>query len=266
MNSLSKKPLISIVTVVFNDKDWLIRTIESVVSQTYRDIEFIIIDGDSNDGTLDVISHYKNRIAYWVSEPDKGMYDALNKGISVATGDFINFLMAGDTIKDRNSLENAVLLMHDTAATYYSRAIIITDIGVWRYPAYSVHNAKAWVKNNLPNCQSMFFPKEIYKKYNFDLRLCLTSDDDYKIVAMNNSRLRFMDVEFVEFRRDGISSNHKSLALFLQRVKESIIINLKHKRYIRLFLDPLKRLTTFAVHSFFGDKAFLKFIKKIKKL
>ena len=84
-------PLITVVTVVFNDVQHIEETILSVVNQTYPNIEYIIIDGGSTDGTVDIIKKYEERIAYWVSEPDQGIYDAMNKGIQKATGEWINF-------------------------------------------------------------------------------------------------------------------------------------------------------------------------------
>ena len=260
------KVLISIITVVYNDKFNLEKTIKSVICQTHKNIEFIVIDGNSTDGTLDVIHKYEKYISYWISEKDDGLYDAMNKGISQASGDFINFLMAGDTIKERHSLESVSSKMINHSTSYYSRAIILSEIGRWVYPPHGVESEKVWLKNNLPNFQTVFLSKKMYKLNNFDIRLKLTADDDYKLIAIRGGGLDFIDEEFVEFRRDGISSNHKSISLFIQRVRESIIINLKHKRYVRLFLDPVKRLITFAIHFSFGDRIFLKFIKKIKKI
>lgn len=95
---------ISVITVCFNAVDTLERTIESVLGQTYSDIEYIIIDGGSTDGTVDIIYKYAERITYWVSEPDKGIYDAMNKGIKVATGEWTNFMNAGDTFSNQKVL------------------------------------------------------------------------------------------------------------------------------------------------------------------
>ena len=86
---------ISVVTVCYNAVDCIEQTMLSVLDQTYHDIEYIIIDGGSTDGTVDIIKKYADRLAYWISEPDKGIYDAMNKGIAVATGDYINFMNAG---------------------------------------------------------------------------------------------------------------------------------------------------------------------------
>ena len=99
------KSLISIITVVFNDKYGLEETILSVLSQTSENIEYIIIDGGSNDGTVDVIKKYEKSIDKWISEPDNGIYDAMNKGIALASGGFINFMNAGDVYASNNKLK-----------------------------------------------------------------------------------------------------------------------------------------------------------------
>ena len=87
---------ISVITVVFNDKAHIRQTMESFFSQTWEDKEYIVIDGGSTDGTADIINEYSNRLAFWCSEPDGGIYDAMNKGISHAKGEWINFLNSGD--------------------------------------------------------------------------------------------------------------------------------------------------------------------------
>ena len=89
-------PLISIITVVFNGDEYIEQTINSVISQSYDNVEYIIIDGGSTDKTLDIIKKYENQIDYWVSESDRGIYDAMNKGTSLANGEWLNFMNAGD--------------------------------------------------------------------------------------------------------------------------------------------------------------------------
>ena len=90
------KPKLSVITVVFNDVRHIERTLLSVLDQTYDNIEYVIIDGASNDGTLDVIKRYQHRVAKLITEPDKGIYDAMNKGLAAATGDYVVFMNSGD--------------------------------------------------------------------------------------------------------------------------------------------------------------------------
>ena len=89
-------PQITVITINYNNRDGLRKTIDSVVNQTHNDYEYIIIDGGSTDGSLDVIKLYSNRIDYWKSEPDRGIYNAMNKGIDVARGEYCIFLNSGD--------------------------------------------------------------------------------------------------------------------------------------------------------------------------
>jgi glycosyltransferase involved in cell wall biosynthesis len=89
--SQENMPLIAVITVVRNGEKTLEQTILSAINQTYTNVEYIVVDGASTDGTLDIIRKYDDRIGYWVSEPDEGIYDAMNKGIDLATGEWINF-------------------------------------------------------------------------------------------------------------------------------------------------------------------------------
>ena len=99
---------ISIITVNYNDREGLKKTIESVINQTWQDFEFIIIDGGSTDGSREVIEQYKDKIDYWISEPDKGIYNAMNKGIKAASGEFLLFLNSGDRLIDKNITEKVI--------------------------------------------------------------------------------------------------------------------------------------------------------------
>lgn len=95
----------SIITVNYNNKDGLQRTIESVINQTFHDYEFIVIDGGSSDGSVDLLNKYNEHITYWVSEPDGGIYQGMNKGISKAKGDYLNFMNSGDCFYDKDVLK-----------------------------------------------------------------------------------------------------------------------------------------------------------------
>ena len=263
---LNDQLFISIVTVVYNGEKFLEKTIQSVINQTYKNIEYIIIDGNSTDTTIDIIKKYENQISYWVSEPDSGIYDAMNKGAKIATGDFINFLNADDILLGNLAIENIVKSITEKYYLYYSRASITSDKVSWIYPNMEVKDYKKWLNLNLPNHQTMFFPKSFYKKYSYDLRLHIGADDDYKLFALKNYDVKFIDLILVEFKRGGVSSNHKSFKLFRQRLKESFIRNFKHRRYVRFILDPFKLVVMFLINSLFGEDNFLRFIKLVVRL
>ena len=103
----------SIITINYNNRDGLRKTIESVISQSYKDYEFIVIDGGSTDGSRDIIEHFSDNIAYWVSEPDKGIYNAMNKGIRQAKGEYLNFMNSGDSFYDSDVLASVENLLGD---------------------------------------------------------------------------------------------------------------------------------------------------------
>lgn len=110
---------ISIVTVCYNSVTTIENTMLSVLNQTYPDIEYIIIDGGSTDGTVDIIKKYTDQVAYWVSEPDNGIYDAMNKGIAAVTGDYINFINAGDTLFSKEVISEIVSYLYDSPDVLY---------------------------------------------------------------------------------------------------------------------------------------------------
>lgn len=119
-------PLVSVITVVRNGEETLEQTIQSVLNQTYDNIEYIIIDGGSTDGTVDIIKQYEDAIAYWISEPDQGISDAFNKGISLATGDFITLLNADDWMS-ADQLERAADALQHTAADFVFGDLVFHD-------------------------------------------------------------------------------------------------------------------------------------------
>ncbi len=120
----------SIVTVVYNGQTVLEKTIQSVLAQTYPFIEYIIVDGGSKDDTLKIIHKYDARINKWISEPDRGIYDAMNKGIKMATGDFILFLNAGDRLYDPATLEKIAAQIKPDTDVAYGETMLVDDRNV----------------------------------------------------------------------------------------------------------------------------------------
>lgn len=122
-------PLVSVVTVVFNGKDFIERTLNNVLAQDYPNIEYIVIDGGSTDGTLEILSRYQSRLAYFCSGPDRGIYDAMNKGIAVATGAWINFMNAGDEFWAVDTVSKSAAQMLGVAS------ILFGDVEI-HYPGF----------------------------------------------------------------------------------------------------------------------------------
>ena len=154
-------PLVSIVTVVYNGEKYLEETIQSVITQTYPNVEYIIIDGGSTDGTLDIIKKHENVIDYFISEPDKGIYDAMNKGISLILGKWINFLNNKDKILyiDYESL----VFLNSTNSCYYLNE---RDMIKRREPL-----TKFYLTHNTPCHQSIFYYKNELELYNTDYKI-----------------------------------------------------------------------------------------------
>lgn len=122
-----KTPVISIITVVFNGADLLEGTIQSVINQSYPHIEYIIVDGKSKDNTFEIIQKYKHQITKWISEPDKGLYDAMNKGLKMATGDFVWFMNAGDRIFKKDTVEKIVENYRADTDILYGEVMLVND-------------------------------------------------------------------------------------------------------------------------------------------
>jgi len=160
MTQQKNKPTITVVTAVFNGCDFIEKTIQSVIKQTYQNIEYIIIDGGSTDGTLDVIKKYGNKIDYWVSAPDKGIYDAMNKGIARAKGDWIYFINAGDSLFSVKTLENLKLdsLSSSTDVLYGNINIIDPQTGL-----ASFHNMQEIIDINFLIKSNICHQALIYK-------------------------------------------------------------------------------------------------------
>ena len=125
---MNRNPKISIVTVVFNGESEIERTIRSVVNQTYKNIEYIIVDGASKDNTLNIVKKYEKKIDKLLSEPDKNLYDAMNKGLALATGEYLWYMNSGDEINDPTTLE-AVFLQGTDADVYYGETMLVEESG-----------------------------------------------------------------------------------------------------------------------------------------
>lgn len=152
-------PKISVVTVCFNAEDCLEDTILSVINQTYQNVEYIIIDGGSTDGTIDIIKKYADSITYWISEPDKGIYDAMNKGIAKATGVYLNFMNAGDTFYN-NEVLNKIFTVEVTEDYIAGIALFKNTRKTWN-PVPMDFTFIDVCKGGSPNHQASFIKKNL---------------------------------------------------------------------------------------------------------
>ncbi len=121
---------LSLITVTFNAERFLERTIQSVLRQTTREsVEFLVVDGASTDGTLAIVRRHENVVSQWISEPDRGIYDAMNKGLALATGEYVWFLNAGDELYDETTLARFLGKLSENADVYYGDALFVNEDG-----------------------------------------------------------------------------------------------------------------------------------------
>jgi len=201
-----KDPIITIVTVVRNAQNCLEETIRSVLSQTLKNRQYIIIDGNSTDGTLDIIKKYENYIDYWISEPDRGIYDAMNKGIIKAKGNWIHFLNAGDYFYSNKSLERIFSKQKEDVDVLFADHQVIYDNFSRIQKAGTISDL--W-KGMVYHHQSMIVKTKLQKKYPFRLDM-IAADFDfiYRLYKSNHSFLYFPETLSV-ISAGGISDQYR---------------------------------------------------------
>lgn len=200
-------PKITVITVSYNVLSTIEKTILSVINQTYRNIEYIIIDGGSSDGTVDIIKKYEDKLAYWISEPDNGIYDAINKGIDKANGEWVATLNSGDTYLDNNVIDIIVENITDFKSStdiFHGKIKMIYDNSraIERTPqkAESLYRKMCLFH---PTC---FVRAELYKIRRYNIKYKIASDYDFlRWCLINNYKFHYIDSVIVNFAVGGIS-------------------------------------------------------------
>lgn len=239
MHNTRLHPKFSIITVTYNAGATLEDTIQSVITQTYRNLEYIIIDGGSKDRTLEIIEQYRPHIHKVVCEPDKGLYDAMNKGIKQATGDYICFLNAGDELHEDDTL---LLMVHSiTESTLpdvlYGETAIVDEEGHFvRMRRLSAPEHLTWksFKSGMLVCHQAFFARRDLTEP-FDLRYRFSADFDWCIRIMKKSQtLHNTHLTLIDYLNEGMTTrNHKA------SLKERFRIMCKYYGYIPTVLRHL---------------------------
>ena len=208
----------SIITVCFNAAKTIEKTIDSVLNQNYDDFEYIIIDGGSNDGTLDILKQYEKRIVVR-SEPDEGIYDAMNKGLTVANGDFVIFLGADDVFYDHNVLSNVSERLNDTVTVYYGN-VVNSDTGQLYDGEF---NNWKWGYENICH-QSLFYPKSVYKYQKYDLSYKYMADWVYNLKLLSQKvPFHYMGVTISYYNREGASALSKDISF--KKDRRSLVVD-----------------------------------------
>ena len=215
---------VSIITVVWNNKDTIKDAIDSVLSQSYKDIEHIIIDGASTDGTVDIVKSYGDKITKFISEPDKGLYDAMNKGIKLATGDIIGILNSDDFYTDKYVIEKIVGTFESLhvdsvfADLIYVKPENLTKT-VRYYDSSKFYPAK-FAYGYMPAHPTFFVRKEIYEKYGvFRTDLKIASDFDILIRFLYTNKVSYSYIQkpIVKMRLGGVSTNGLKSKILLNK-------------------------------------------------
>jgi len=202
---MKKLPIISIVTVSYNAVSTIEKTILSVINQTYPHIEYIIIDGGSTDGTVDIIKKYADKIAYWVSEPDKGLYNAMNKGVMHSTGEWLNFMNAGDVFIHKSTINNIVSCGMNSDII---SGIAVTSYRYWKPVKEDNLELFFFLKDSI-NHQSTFIRRKLLVAHPYDEKLKIASDVKFFFESLIIYDASYKDVEIEVCRCDdpGVSAN-----------------------------------------------------------
>ena len=242
---------ISIITVCFNSSKTIERTFISVKNQTYKNIEYIVVDGNSSDNTLQIIKNYKKVISKSISENDKGLYDAMNKGIKMASGDIIGILNSDDVFTDNYVLENI--------GNFHKKNKIDASIGnitqfnekgkiVRKYSSKSWHPHKLKI-GFMPPHPSVFFKKDLFKKYG-NYRLDFISCADYELIIRfflkNNITWKYSGITTTSMLTGGISSSgYSSYKLISKEIKKALELNDINFSYFKIITRLFWKLKGF---------------------
>jgi len=184
------KPVVSIITIVFNDVKHIEGTIFSVINQGYHNIEFIIIDGGSNDGTIDIIKKHSTKFSYWKSEPDNGIYEAMNKGLRAASGDFVWFINSGDQIYEKNTIEKLVACIDQETDVVYGENVLIGEdghiLGMRRKKAPEKLTWKNFINGMMVCHQSVLVRRNMAPWYNEKYQF--SADYEWVLLSLKKAR------------------------------------------------------------------------------
>ena len=245
-NEIKYTPKVSIITIVFNNRENFIKTIDSVRGHNYPNIEYIVIDGGSNDGTLEVIKQNEDIIAKWISEPDRGIYDAMNKGIGMATGDYVWFLNGGDMMHSANTL-NDVFASCEDADVYYGDTELVDDEG----KSYGKRKLKTppenltWrdmIDGMVITHQSLIIRKDKVVSYDLNFKHC--ADIDWTIKILKNSNKIINTHKIISSFLLGGYSRKNTISSLLERIK----ILSRHFNIFYVLLNHIKLTFKFIIH------------------
>ena len=242
---------ISIITVCFNSSKTIEKTFQSIKNQSYQNIEHIVVDGGSSDDTLKIIKNYNSCISNYISESDKGLYDAMNKGIAMATGDIIGILNSDDIFVDNYVLEKI--------AKFHTKNSINASVGnITQFnesgKTVRKYSSKNWTPENLkigfmPPHPSIFFKRKLFEKYG-NYQLDFISAADYELIVRffikHQVSWKYSDITTTAMLIGGISSSgYKSYKLISREIKKALELNNIKFSYFKVLSRVIWKLNGF---------------------
>lgn len=226
---------LSIITINYNNVDGLRKTINSVISQTFRDFEWIVIDGGSTDGSKDLINQYVEYFSYSISEPDSGVYNAMNKGIKQSKGEWLLFLNSGDALYDAHVLETVFI---DTPCADIIYGNYLMSNGILRIPEKEDNITLFYFfRGTIPHSGGSFIKKELFNKYGlYDESLKIISDWKWfmQVVGFEGARIKKIELTLSLFDASGMSS---TMIYEKEEEGEKVIKNIIPKRIYKDYLN-----------------------------
>ncbi|WP_108063693.1 glycosyltransferase family 2 protein [Poseidonibacter lekithochrous] len=223
MNNLK----ISIITSVWNNRETIRDAIESVIGESYDNIEYIVVDSASDDGTVEIVENYSNKVSIFVSEKDKGIYDGLNRGLALATGDVIAFLHSDDIYASNTIIEDVIKVFenNDSIDGIYGDLVYTSKVDinkVLRYWKSKEFDSKLLSKGWMPAHPTLFLRREVYEKYgNFNLTFKIAADYDFMLRILNGGiKVKYLSKVLYKMRVGGESN--KSIKNIIKKSKEDL--------------------------------------------
>ncbi len=245
-------PKLSIITINYNNAIGLEKTMKSVMSQSSQDFEYIVIDGASSDESRAIIEKYQDKITYWVSEADKGIYNAMNKGILASKGEFCQFLNSGDYLVDENVTQKMLSNCDDSSIIYGNMIKKWPNGKLYKNTSIDTNSFYNFYLGSL-NHSPAYIRKSLFEKYGlYDETLKIVSDWKFflEAIALGNELVKYVNIDVSVFDMTGISNTNSTLDKFERRqfleekIPKSILYDYdQHWRD----LDMMKRLKRFKV-------------------
>jgi glycosyltransferase involved in cell wall biosynthesis len=248
--------LVSIITVSYNSANTISDTIRSVLDQTYPDIEYIIVDGSSTDGTMDIINSYGNRISKIISEPDNGIYDAINKGIRSSTGTIVGILNSDDFFYDNNVIDKVVRSFQENEIDAVYGDVQFVDQNNTsknvRYYSSKYFNVRKFRFGFMPAHPSFYAKRELFEKFGYyrtDFKIAADFELLLRFLALQRIRCLYLDMAFAKMRTGGVSNKSiRSRFMLNKEIALACRENGIYTNYLFIYLKYFLKIFEFINH------------------